>query len=168
VLSVVFYHCAGTGGIQERQAIFDFHGKGIHTVTYCSVGLGELEATEYAQRENPMGWALASWMRQKRESRVELRLQLIQKILRFVRAETYRGLLLDTIQTYYKLSRRERTAEEQLLGTAPYREVEEIAQSFMERREARARPSRHARGGNVASVVRSPEWQRCQLRTATR
>jgi predicted transposase/invertase (TIGR01784 family) len=152
VLSVVFYHCAGTGGIQERQVSFDFHGKGIHAVTYWSVGLGELEASEYAVRENPMGWALASWMRQQREKRVELRLQLMQKILRFVRVETYRELLLDTIQSYYRLSGPERRAEERLLRTGAYEEVEEMAQTVMERLAARARREGRQEGRQAGAL----------------
>jgi hypothetical protein len=103
VLTIVFYHCAGTGGIQRRRARLDYYDLEVHGVTYWSVGLGEPEAAEYAERNNPMGWALASWMRQEREERVELRLRLMEKILRFVRAEGYRELLLDTIETYYRL-----------------------------------------------------------------
>jgi hypothetical protein len=139
VLTLVFYHCAGTGGIQERRAVLEFYGTEVHTVTYWSVGLGELEAAAYAERENPMGWALASWMRQQRDRRVELRLHLLEKILRFVEGEEYQELLLDTVQTYYKLSGRERRAEERLLESGRYGEVKEMAQTVMERKAARAR-----------------------------
>ena len=79
------------------------HGKSLNTVTYWSVGLGELDAESYAERDNPMGWALVSWMRRQREQRVELRLQVVDRILRWVRDEEYRGLLFDTVQTYYRL-----------------------------------------------------------------
>jgi predicted LPLAT superfamily acyltransferase len=78
--------------------------------------LGDLEAEPYAAQENPMGWALASWMRQRRETRVELRLRLMEKILRFVRAEEYQELLLDTVQSYYRLSRAEQQAETDSFG----------------------------------------------------
>jgi predicted transposase/invertase (TIGR01784 family) len=139
VLTIVFYHCPGTEGIRERQFALDFYEKSLHQITYWSVGLGELEAEAYAAADNPMGWALASWMRQEREGRVELRLSMIEKILRFVRDTEYQGLLLDTVQTYYKLSMSEQKTEEQLLRTDRYREVEEMAQTVMERREARAR-----------------------------
>jgi hypothetical protein len=139
VLTVVFYHCPGAGGIQERQFALDFFEKSLHQITYWSVGLGELPAEEYAARENPRGWALAAWMRQQREGRVELRLRLVDKILRRVQDTAYQGLLLDTLQTYYKLSGRERRLEEQLLRTGPYAEVEAMAQTVLGRMEARAR-----------------------------
>jgi hypothetical protein len=117
----------------------DFYGKSVHGVTYWSVGLGELEAEAYADLDNPMGWALASWMGQQRESRVELRVRLVERIVRLVKAETYQELLLDAIRTYYKLSGAERRAEERLLRTGRYGEVEAMAQTVFERMEARAR-----------------------------
>src|SRR2546425_366078 len=139
VVTVVFYHCPGGGGVQERQFSLDFFEKTLHQITYWSVGLGELAAEEYAAQDNPMGWALASWMRQQREGRVELRLRLVDKILRRVRNTAYQELLLDTLQTYYRLSGKERRLEEQLLRTGPYAEVEEMAQTVLGRMEARAR-----------------------------
>ena len=59
VLTVVFYHCPGMGAIQHRQFALDFYEIPLHQVTYWSVGLGELDAETYAERDNPMGWALA-------------------------------------------------------------------------------------------------------------
>jgi hypothetical protein len=139
VLTIVFYHCPGNEGIRERQFSLDFYEKSLHQITYWSVGLGELEAEAYAETDNPMGWALASWMRQQREQRVELRLHLIEKILRFVRDAAYQDLLLDAVQTYYRLSQRERKAEERLLQTGRYSEVDEMAQTVLGRMKARER-----------------------------
>lgn len=150
VLTFAFYHCRGTGGIQERQFSLDYYGRSIHHVTYWSVGLGELDAETYAAGDNPMGWALASWMRQKREGRVELRLGLIEKILKFVRAAEYQGLLLDAIQTYYKLSGAERRAEERLVRSGRFGEVDEMAQTVLGRMEAKAR-----REGRVEALQQS-------------
>jgi hypothetical protein len=139
VLTVVFYHCAGMGGIREQPFALDYYGTSVHGVTYWSVGLGELEAETYAEADNPMGWALASWMRKQREGRAELRLRLLEKILRHVRVESYQELLFDTIQSYYKLSRSEAKQEERLLRSGRFGEVEEMAQTVLGRIEARAR-----------------------------
>jgi hypothetical protein len=139
VLTIVFYHCAGTGGIREDEHRLDFYDRTVHQVGYWSVGIGDLEAEAYAATDNPMGWALASWMRQKRAGRVELRLGLMEKILRFVRSVDYRELLLDTLQTYYRLSRSETKLQQQLLRSGRYGEVGEMAQSVFERLESRAR-----------------------------
>jgi hypothetical protein len=160
VLTVVFYHCPGTGGIQQRRASLDFYETPVHQVTYWSVGLGELEAEAYAEGDNPMGWALASWMRKQREQRVELRLRLMEKILRFVRLETYQELLLDTIQSYYKLSQAEVETQERLTRFGRYREVDEMAQTVFERarREAeRETLQRTAVGVITAKFPIAPE-----------
>jgi hypothetical protein len=67
VLTVVFYHCPGEGGVRKHRVDLDFYEEpSLLGLTYWSVGLGDLQAEPYAEIENPMGWALASWMRQQR------------------------------------------------------------------------------------------------------
>jgi len=130
-------------------------------LTYWSVGLGDLDAEPYAEQANPMGWALAAWMRQQRETRVELRLRLVEKILRLVRADEYQELLLDTVQSYYKLSRAEQRAEERLARSGRYGEVDDMEQTWLgrikakERREARIETLQQA--VQRAILVRFPE-----------
>jgi hypothetical protein len=89
-------------------------------------------------------------MRQPRETRVELRLRLVEKILRFVRAEEYQELLLDTVASYYKLSRTEQRAEERLVRSGRYGEVDEMAQTVLGRMKAKER-----REGEVAAAQRA-------------
>src|SRR5438128_1336995 len=64
VLTFVFYHCRGAGGIAKRRHALEFYGHAPLAVEYWSVGLGDLEVESYAGAENPMAWALAAWMRQ--------------------------------------------------------------------------------------------------------
>lgn len=112
-----------------------------------------------------MGWALASWMRQQRETRVELRLRLVEKILRFVRVDEYQELLLNTVQSYYKLSKAEQQAEERLLRSGRYGEVDAMTQTWLgriktkERREGRHEGEVLAaqRAVQRAILVRFPE-----------
>jgi hypothetical protein len=138
VLTFVFYHCAGVGGIQKRRSTLDFYEEQVHAVTYWSVGLGELDAATYAQSANPMAWALASWM-QQRQGRAASRLRLQEKILRLVPDDWYRGLLLDTVRTYFQLSQRERAEEERLLRSADRVEVREMLQTELGRMRHRER-----------------------------
>jgi hypothetical protein len=152
VLTVVFYHCPGVGGIRKHRVDLDFYEEpSLLGLTYWSVGLGDLEAEPYAEQENPMGWALASWMRQPRETRVELRLRLMEKILRFVRAEEYQELLLDTVQSYYRLSRAERQTEQRLARSGKFGEVEEMAQTVLDRMKAKERREGRQEGEVLAA-----------------
>ena len=140
VLTVVFYHCPGVGGIRKHRVDLEFYEEpSLLGLTYWSVGLGDLDAEPYAEQANPMGWALAAWMRQQRETRVELRLRLVEKILRLVRADEYQELLLDTVQSYYKLSRAEQRAEERLARSGRYGEVDEMEQTWLGRIKAKER-----------------------------
>jgi murein L,D-transpeptidase YcbB/YkuD len=138
VLTFVFYHCRGTGGIRKQRHPLDFYGHSPLAVEYWSVGLGDLDAEPYADSQNPMAWALAAWMRQQRRERVELRLRLLGKILRFVRDEPYRHLLADAVSTYFKLSRTEQAREQRLLQSESYGEVSEMLNTVFGRLEQAA------------------------------
>jgi hypothetical protein len=158
VLTVVFYHCPGVGGIRRHRVDLDFYEEpSLLGLTYWSVGLGDLEAEAYAELQNPMGWALASWMRQERETRVELRLRLVEKILRLVRSEEYQELLLDTVQSYYRLSRTEQQTEERLVRSGRYGEVDEMEQTWLGRIKAKERRETLQQAVQRAILVRFPE-----------
>jgi hypothetical protein len=179
VLTIVFWHCPG-GGIQKRRCSLEFYDEEVHGVTYWSVGLGDLEAETYAQSVNPMAWALASWMRQPRQGRPIMRLRLQERILKLVRDDWNRGLLLDTVRTYFRLSPRERAEEERLLQSTSHNEViemlqtelgrmrhqerlETIRQSILEVVRARfqdAPESIEARVRRIRSLDRLQEWLR--------
>src|SRR5207244_2447127 len=53
VLSFVFYHCRGAGDIQRQRYEQEFYDYELLGVSYWSVGLGELDAEQYAASENP-------------------------------------------------------------------------------------------------------------------
>jgi hypothetical protein len=129
VVTIVFYHCRGAGGIQEQRHRLEFCGRSLLEVGYWSVGLGDLEAAQYSTSENPIAWALTSWMRQQRQGRAELRLCLLTRILSSVRDEPYRWLLMDAVRTYFKLNPVEQLEEQGLLRSGSYREVEQMAQT---------------------------------------
>jgi hypothetical protein len=139
VLTFVFYHCAGVGGIHEQEFGLDFYERTVHGVGYWSVGLGDLDAEAYAGTDNPMAWALDSWMRQRAQGRVELRLRLVERLLRSVRDESYRRLLLDAIRTYFRLNRTEQAEEQRLLDSGAFGEVDDMLNTELGRLEERAR-----------------------------
>lgn len=150
VLTFVFYHCRGVGGIQQQRHQLEFYGEVIHEVAYWTVGLGDLDADAYAASENPVAWALAAWMRQRRTGRVELRLRLIEKILRFVGDPEYRWLLLDAVRTYFRLNRTEQEEEQRVLQSQAYQEVNQMLQTELERLEDAAERRGEARGQREA------------------
>jgi len=138
VITFVFYHCGGAGGIRKQRYVQEFYGETLLEVGYWSVGLGDLKAEEYAETDNPMAWALASWMRKPRKGRVQLRLRLLERILRFVREPGYRRLLLDTVRTYFALNAAQKAEEERMLQSSRYGEVREMFKTEFERLEEEA------------------------------
>ena len=102
------------------------------------MGLGDLDAAEYSERDNPIAWALASWMQQERRGRPELRLRIQDKIIRLVRDEGYRRLLWDTVRTYFTLSASEQEEEDALLESGKYGEVKTMAETWLGKMEEAA------------------------------
>ena len=171
VLTFVIYHCSGAGGICKQRYVQEFHGQTLLEVGYWSVGLGDLNAEEYAEKDNPMAWALASWMRKPRKGRVQLRLRLVGKILRFVREPRYRRLLLGTVRTYFTLSAAQKAEEERLLQSSEYGEVREMFQSEFDKfeEEVERRAVRQAKQEDLLQLLVEkfgsvPEWASARVR----
>ena len=143
VLTIVFYHCRGVGGIREERYSVDFHGHSVLEVGYWSVGLGDLDADQYVESDNPMAWALASWMRHHRKGRPELRLRLQERILRLVSDAWYRRLLWDTVRTYFRLNPAEQEEEQRLIRSGQFGEVREMAETWLGRFEEDAERRAH-------------------------
>jgi hypothetical protein len=57
--------------------------------------------------------------------------RLVEKILRFVRAEEYQELLLDAAQSDYRLSRAEQRTDERLVRSGRYGEVDQMEQTWL-------------------------------------
>jgi hypothetical protein len=153
VLTFVFYHCRGTGGIRKRQYRLGFYEESVHEIGYWTVGVGDLDAQEYAARDNPIAWALAAWMRQPRTERAGLRLRLLDKILRLVQDVVYRRLLLDAVRSYFTLSRVEQAEEQQLLQSGAYGEVREMLDTELGRLEHAAESRGETRALRTALVA---------------
>ncbi len=135
VITFVFYHCGGAGAIRKHCYAQEFYGETLLEIRYWSVGLGDLNAEEYAESDNPMAWALASWMRKPRKGRARLRLRLLEKILRFVHQPEYRRLLLDTVRSYFVLTAAQKAEEDRLLRLSEYGEVREMFKTEFEKFE---------------------------------
>jgi hypothetical protein len=163
VLTFVFYHCGGAGGVHKERHALEYYGHSILEATYWVVGLGDLEAEAYAESDNPAAWALAAWMRQQRPGRVELRLRLVEKILRFVRDEEYRRLLLDAVRSYFTLSKAEQAEEERLLQSRAHGEVNEMLQTELGRLEERARREGRQEGEEQARQQMQEALQRALM-----
>lgn len=156
VLTIVFYHCRGgrrARGIRRQRHRLDFHGETTLEVGYWSVGIGDLDVEEYAAAANPMGWALAGWMRQPKRGRAALRLRLLGNILRQVTASGYRRLLVDAVETYFVLGPAEQAEEQRLLESGPFKEVKAMYDTVLGRLEhdAERKALQHA----LLTVLRS-------------
>jgi hypothetical protein len=148
VLTFVFYHCRGGGGVRRARHELEFYGEPTLGVGYWNIGLGELDARRYAEQPNPMAWALASWMRQQRRGRALFRIRLQERIIRSVTDEHYRWMLLNTVRTYFWLSPEEAAEEERLAHSKRSGEDEEMFEGML-----------HTELGRLEEEARRRGWQ---------
>lgn len=93
---------------------------------YASVGLARLSAREYVET-SPLGAALSALMRRPRGSgNLELRAQMLKRVLESALDEGRKLLLVTVIETYFKLSDEERTKFRRLLSRKEYRKMQDV------------------------------------------
>ena len=148
VLGIVFNHCKGAGeAVRETSYRLPLLKRDVNIYFFWEVFLGNLDAEKCIEGDNPAGWMLSCWMKWPRGSGGRLRFRAIQKILRNVADEEERELLLNTVQSYYKLNTTEQAEEAQLMD-----ENEEVAEEMMTAFDKRERKGRIE--GNVDALLR--------------
>lgn len=120
---------------------------------YSSFQVRLLQADAFAEHDNPMAWGLAGWMRQPSSGRAEQRLRLQDRILRKVREEPYRRLLLDAVRTYFTLSPAEEAEEERLLRSGAAEEVRETMLTELGKLERNARIEGRREGTRLTTLA---------------
>jgi hypothetical protein len=120
VLSIVVYLKGGRGGICEQGLDGDLTAPGLTSFRYLSFGLSRCSAAEYLAKDEPLAWALATFMHRGSWSRAALKRFCLTRIAAGVLEDRERFELANCVETYLELAPGE--AEEfSLLGTPPVR-----------------------------------------------
>jgi len=115
VFPIVVYLAPGAGGLGEevyREAVL---GREVLTYRYACVGLPDLPAVEYLQKESPLAAALAAVMDRQRRPAYEIKAAAWQGVLRGRLDEARTWLLLNLVETYTELSPAEQAEFQQQL-----------------------------------------------------
>lgn len=123
VLPVVLFLKVGLDGTGKRQVIDRVLDATPMTFEYTYVALPGLEAVEYVEGENPLGWALAALMHIADEDVVRLGAEALKRIAESGLCDQSKFMLGECVDAYLPADESVRTELKGLLKTERYREA---------------------------------------------
>ena len=99
---------------------------------YLYVGLPALDAVEYVQGENRLGWALAALMRAPRDRAAWIAGEGLRRIAEAPLADQQRFLLAECVQAYQNLDQEQRREFERLVAGEPYKGIQAMNKTWFE------------------------------------
>jgi hypothetical protein len=164
VVPIVLWFVPDKGGIGVATYDHRAMGAGMQ-LTYYRICVPDLSAEEYLDKGNPLAYGLAARMKRGKLSKVELSLACRSRILRSKITEVKKVILLDMVETYVKLSKKEETEMQAILENQPeYADIKEEDLTYFGRIEYRAHKEARkedlldilaARGFSVPEEVRA-------------
>jgi hypothetical protein len=114
VLPVVLYLKVGLDGVGTDTVEHHFWELPVLTFRYLYVGLPGLDAVQYVQGENWLGWALAALMRIPPGTALQLGAEALRRIARAPLTDQQRYLLAECVDEYIPLDAAGRAAFERI------------------------------------------------------
>ena len=125
VLPLVLYLGRGAGGVTPETYVETLLGREILLFRYMTVGLGDLRAEEYLERDNVLSAPLSALMSGERATRVARKIRAYDKVRRSILDEARRSMLVHMIDRYLILSEEEEVEMSQKLREKEHVEVQE-------------------------------------------
>ena len=118
----------------------DLFGREQLRFRYAAVALARFEGQEYVEKGSPVAAALAALMsRRGAREPLKLRLLMMERVALSGLDDARKFLLLNLIETYFKLASDERQEFEGLLSRERYREVRKMQMTWAEKIEKKGR-----------------------------
>jgi predicted transposase/invertase (TIGR01784 family) len=133
VLPIVLYLRGGSGSAVEEHTE-ELFGEEQVRFRFRSVALARLSAEEYVDA-SALGAALSALMRRPKARRLELRREMLVRVLESELNRTLKYLLLNIIETYFRLSVEEAKTFRQLLSGKEYRKMQDTELTYFEELE---------------------------------
>ncbi len=127
IVPIVVYLQGGREGLIEEEYRVELFGRERLRFRYESIRLARLAAEEYLGRGNPLGAALAALMdRKKAGDPLGLRVLMMQRVAESDGDDAGKFLLLNLIETYFKLNADQKESFSRLLSKKEFREAREM------------------------------------------
>jgi predicted transposase/invertase (TIGR01784 family) len=136
VLPIVLYLRGGSGSAVAEYTE-ELFGEEQVRFRFRSVALARLSAEEYVDA-SALGAALSALMRRPKARRLELRREMLVRVLESELNRTLKYLLLNIIETYFRLSVEEARSFRQLLSEKEYRKMQDMELTYFEELELKA------------------------------
>jgi hypothetical protein len=129
----------GGEGIAEEEYRLTLFGREHLRFRYAALGLERLAASEYAGK-GPLGWALAALMDKSAVGGlVPFKASMHKEILESGLDRELKRLLLNVVETYFKLDDEQKEELRRLLATEEYRNMQDIEMTYFDELEERGR-----------------------------
>lgn len=133
VFPVVVYLTKGAGGIVVEEYQESLFGVDNLMFRYNAIGLPDLKAEDYLEKENILALALSALMRGERAKRVSRKLQALDRVVKAGVDEARRSLLINVVDRYLELSAEEELEFNRLTEGLKLQEVKEYLTSWEKR-----------------------------------
>ena len=133
VFPVVLYLVPGTGGNTQETYTESLFGREILTFHYGAVGVPDLSADDYLERDNPLASALTALMKVSKEGRPYQKQVSLQRIAISTVDEARKMLLANIVETYLPLSEEEQGRFRELLAQSGSEETNQMISVYEER-----------------------------------
>lgn len=126
VFPIALYLVPGTGGITRETYTESLFGQAILTFSYAALGVPDLNADDYLEREGPLAPALAALMQASALGLARQKQVSLQRVAVSGLNDARKFLLANIIETYLKLTPEEQERYEQMLQQPEAREVRQM------------------------------------------
>ncbi len=134
IFPIVLYLHGGDAGTSQEEYRVRLFGRDILRFRYESVRLERLNAEEYLRQGGPVGAALAALMDRSSSGDIErLRASMMQQVVTSELDEARQFLLVNIIETYFKLSNAQIERYRRLIARKEYRKVQDVDQTWMDK-----------------------------------
>ena len=133
VFPVVLYLAPGTGGSTQETYTESLFGRDILTFHYGAVGVPDLDADDYLERDNPLASALTALMKASKEGRPYQKQVSLQRIATSGVDDARKMLLANIVETYLPLSAAEQEQFAALLAQPGTEETRQMISVYEER-----------------------------------
>ncbi len=135
---LVVYLGGGEGISEEEYRVVLFDREQLR-FRYSALGLERLSASEYAGK-GPLGWALGALMnRTSVGDVVRFKASMLKEILESELDVELKRLLVNVVETYFKLDAGQKEELRRLLSTEEYKQMQDTEMTYFDELEERAR-----------------------------
>jgi hypothetical protein len=133
VLPIALYLHVGLEGVGVDVYVERFWELEVVRFQYLYVGLPALDAIEYVQGDNCLGWALAALMRKRQDQAALVGGEGLRRIAAAPLTDQQRFLLAECMQAYLTLNDEQQREFEELVAGEPYEGVRAMNKTWYEK-----------------------------------